>query len=96
MKKMKNLLIAGIMAFALTSCVISMPTAVTSNWDGESSKEGTASATFLFGAIPIGFDIDISTEAAARNGGIREIHSVNTTYKNYFIVSFVETTVKGQ
>lgn len=95
MKKLKNLTLAFVASFLLASCVITMPAGVTADFDGNSTKTGLASGTFLFGAIPLGFNIDLSTEAAAKQSGIEEVHSVNTRIKNYFIVAIVETEVKG-
>ena len=95
MKNLKNLAFTALAVVLLSSCTIMMPSGVTSNYDGTATKTGTSSGTFLFGAIPLGFNIDLSTEAAANKSGISEVHSVNTRIKNYFIVAIVETEVKG-
>lgn len=95
MKKLKDLALTAIAVVLLSSCTIMMPAGVTSNYDGNSTKTGVAKGTFLFGYIPLGFDIDLSVEAAAKKSGISEVHSVNTRMRNYFIVRFLETEVKG-
>jgi hypothetical protein len=79
----------------MSGCVITMPAGVTSNFDGTASKTGKASGTYFMG-IPVGFNMDLSVEAAAQQGGITEVHSVNTTVKNYLVVMVVQTTVTGQ
>ncbi len=95
MNNLKTIGLVLLTVIMLSSCVISMPAGVTSNYDGAASKTGSVSGTFLFGFLPLGFNIDLSTEAAARQGNITEVHSTNTVYKNYFIISTLETQVKG-
>ena len=55
------------------------PVAATSNYDGNASKEGTASATSILGIIGTG---NASIEAAAQEANISEIHHVDYKTKS--------------
>ena len=90
MKKLAlSLMEAGVLA--LSSCSIVMPVTATSNPIG--AKVGTAKATIIIGLF---FDQDASIQTAAKNGGIKEISTVDVKYTNMLnILQGVETTVTG-
>lgn len=86
MNKIKNLTIAGCIAFALTSCV-SQTYMVTDNPVG--TKIGVARLRIF------GKDKDFSIEAAAKKGKITKIGIVEVK-TTVFILPFVKTTVFGE
>ena len=66
------------------------PALITGNTGG--SKEGIACGKNILGIYATG---DISIEAAAKNGKITKINTVNTTIENAFFTSKVCTIVTG-
>jgi len=90
MKKLAlSLMAAGVLA--LSSCSIVMPVTATSNPVG--AKVGTAKATIIIGLF---FGQDASIQTAAKNGGIKEISTVDVKYTNMLnIIQGVETIVTG-
>lgn len=89
MKIIKSLIILATLTFTLASCSVTAPYMVTQNEMG--SKEGKASATFVFG-IPVNGG-DCSTRTAARNGNITKIATVDTQVKNYLCIVVVRATI---
>jgi len=77
MKKIICLLLVLVTVFLLTACTFTVPIAVTSNTVG--SKTGVATADFLDGSF---FDegADAGIAAAAKNGGITKISTVDMTF----------------
>lgn len=91
MKKLALSLMASAV-LALSSCSIVMPVAATSNPIG--AKVGTSKATIFLGMLY--FDQDASIQTAAKNGGIKEISTVDVKYTNMLnIIMGVETIVTG-
>lgn len=79
-------------AAILSSCSVTMPVNATSNPVGK--KVGTAKATGYFGWIWL--DQDASIQAAAKNGGITKISTVDVKYENILnIITSFETVVTG-
>lgn len=92
-KKMRNIL--GLLAVAamMSSCALTLPVNATSNPVG--NKVGTSKATGFLGVLF--FDQDASIMAAAKNGGITKISTVDikeTSLLN-LIVTY-ETIVTGE
>lgn len=58
-----------------------------------SSKVGTASASFLFGAIPVSNGGDITLASAMQNGGITKVNTVETKTVNYLNIIVTKTTI---
>jgi len=95
MKKLRNSLLglaaAGLMF--LSSCSIVVPVAATSNAVG--TKVGTAKATMYFHAIAL--DQDASILTAAKNGGIKQISTVDMKQTDVLgIIQTYETIVSGE
>lgn len=91
--KIKVLLTAVLMGFLLSSCGISYPVLVTENPVGE--KVGTASYTVILGFIrPM--DADVGIAAAAENGGISEVATVDFKVKGGLFKTTYTTIVTGQ
>lgn len=90
---MKKLLL-GIFAAAvltLSACSIVLPFTATSNQIGP--KVGTSKATIILGLY---FDQDASIQTAAKNGGIKQISTVDIKYSNFLgILQTIETIVTG-
>lgn len=79
-------------AVVLSSCSITMPVNATSNPVGD--KVGTASATIVLGLY---FNQDASIQRAAKNGGIKEISTVDIKQTNILgMVWMYETIVTGK
>ena len=94
---MKKLLVvfAILLSFALVGCMTTVqPFAVTSNELG--SKVGEANAKFLFGVLPLSFNMDLGIQKAAQNGGITKISTVDVKSKQGFLVTTVSTVVTGE
>ena len=94
---MKKLLVvfAILLSFALVGCMTTVhPFAVTSNELG--SKVCEANAKFLFGVLPLSFNMDLGIQKAAQNGGITKISTVDVKAKQGFLVTTVLTVVTGE
>lgn len=93
MKRFKLLAIAILGAILMASCSLTLPVNATSNAIG--SKVGTATATGFF--YILFFDADASIQAAAKNGGITKISTVDTKFTNILgILTSYETIVTGE
>ncbi len=87
--------LALVFAFVLVGCMTTVePFAVTSNELG--SKVGEASAKFLFGSLPLSFNMDLGIQKAAQNGGITKISTVDVKAKQGFLVTTISTVVTGE
>ena len=87
--------LALVFAFVLVGCMtVVEPFAVTSNELG--SKVGEASAKFLFGYLPLSFNMDLGIQKAAQNGGITKISTVDVKAKQGFLVTTISTVVTGE
>ena len=86
MKKMKTLAVLALMTFGFSSCVVYESHTVTGNPIG--TKKGVAKSK-IFG------NQDISMKAAAKNGKISKIGSVDIK-TTVFILPFIKTTVTGE
>jgi hypothetical protein len=89
MKKALGILVLGIVLLSLTGC-FTFPFAATSNPVG--SKMGEAKLTTIF-SIPLPGDAGIY--AAAKNGGISKISTVDIKYSWWVIGSTITTIVSG-
>lgn len=92
---MKKVFFGAVAAISLTlaSCATTLPVAATSNPLG--SKIGEASATYLFGWLPLG-STDIGIYAAAKNGGITKISTVDRKITPLFFITTYSTVVSGE
>lgn len=85
--------VAIVMAFALSSCAVTLPVNATSNPLG--SKVGTATATGYLGVLF--FDQDASIRTAAKNAGITRISTVDIKSTSILnIIVTYETIVTGE
>ena len=76
----------------LSSCSITLPVNATSNPVG--SKVGTATATIVLGLY---FNQDAGIQKAAKNGGVKEISTVDIKRTNILgLVWMYETIVTGK
>ena len=91
MKKLTLAIIASLILFA--SCTSVSPLCATSNKLG--SKVGEASATYLFGVLPMG-DADAGIQAAARKAGISLISTVDVKTKIGLFTVKCTTVVTGE
>lgn len=92
-KKVKTLAAMLALAFLLSSCTATLPVTATSNPVGD--KVGMSSGTFYLGVLA--FDADASIRAAAKNGGITKISTVDIKQKNVLnIIVTYETIVTGE
>ena len=94
MKKIISILVALVVLMSLMSCTTVSPLAATSNPVGE--KVGHASATYLFGFIPLTFNADHGIQKAAKDGNITEISTVDVKVTDYILWSDVSTVVTGK
>jgi hypothetical protein len=93
LKSIKRAAALFISAALLTGCSLTMPVAATSNPVG--SKVGVAKATGYLGVLF--FNQDASIQAAARNGGITRISTVDIKQTNTLnIIVTYETIVTGE
>ncbi|MEO0472353.1 MAG: TRL-like family protein [Bacteroidota bacterium] len=93
MKQIRTLLGMLVIAVAMSGCALTLPVNATSNTVG--SKVGTAKATGYLGVLF--FDQDASIMAAARNGGITKISTVDIKSTSILnIVVTYETIVTGE
>lgn len=80
-------------SFALSSCSITLPVAVSSNPIG--TKMGTSSADVFFGVLSFGGDASIQT--AAKKAGITRVSTVDMKQSNIlFIYQQFTTMVTGE
>lgn len=87
--------LALVFAFVLVGCMTTVePFAVTSNELG--SKVGEASVKFLFGYIPLSFNMDLGIQKAAQNGGITKISTVDVKSEQGFLFTTISTVVTGE
>lgn len=87
--------LALVFAFVLVGCMtVVEPFAVTSNELG--SKVGEASVKFLFGYIPLSFNMDLGIQKAAQNGGITKISTVDVKSEQGFLFTTISTVVTGE
>lgn len=87
-KTVAFVLVAGF----LTSCAVSAPLLVSSNAVG--SKTGTSSYKVIFGFMPM--NAEAGAIAAAKQGGITKIATVDQTVKGGLFKATVTTTVTGE
>ena len=88
----KNLVLFALVAF-MSSCALTLPVTATSNPVG--SKVGVAKATGYFGILF--FDQDASIQAAAKNGGITKISTVDLKQTSVLgVVVTYEAIVTGE
>lgn len=105
-EKMKTIFGAAAMAaalFALTGCATTAPIGslytdaklpITATSNSGAAKEGTATCTSVLALVATG---DCSVEAAAKNGGITQIQSVDYKVNNILgIYGTYTTIVKGR
>jgi hypothetical protein len=93
LKAMKKAAALFISAALLTGCSLILPVTATSNPVG--SKVGVAKATGYLGVLF--FNQDASIQAAARNGGITRISTVDIKQTNTLnIIVTYETIVTGE
>lgn len=85
MKKLKALFIGVVALAMITSCSMTIPVCATGNTVG--AKVGEASGTGYLGIIKLGVDASIKT--AAKNGGIKNISTVDFKVDDLF--GFVQT-----
>lgn len=92
--KAKILSAIGSIVFVVlaASCTTIEPVSATGNGIG-GSKVGEASANFLFSVIPLPFSVDYSIEAAAKNGGISKISTVDMKTFNVLNLWMRKTTI---
>lgn len=84
MRRILAVVVIGIAILVIAGCSTVTPMGATSNEIGP--KVGEASAAYLFGYLPLGFDQDYGIATAAANGGISEISTYDV--KVYTIGSF--------
>ena len=94
MKKLFSILIALVVLLSLAGCTTVAPVAATSNPVGE--KVGYASATYLFGVLPLTFNADYGIQKAAKDGNITEISTVDVKHTFFGLWSTVSTVVTGK
>ena len=95
MKKVKLSVIVAIVVFAtfMSSCSLTLPVTATSNAVG--SKVGRAKANGYLGIIYL--DADASIRAAAKQGGITKISTVDIKVSNFLnLLTSYETIVTGE
>jgi len=93
MKILKATLVGIATLFLLSSCSITLPVNATSNPVGD--KVGRSSGNCYLGALC--FNVDASINAAAKNGKISKISTVDMQVKNMLgIVITYETIVTGE
>jgi len=93
MKNLKLFLIGLAVSAFFASCSITLPVNATSNSVG--SKVGKAKATCYLSVLC--FDQDASIKAAAKNGGITKISTVDINYGSILnLIVTYETIVTGE
>ena len=93
MKKFASFATAALAALALSACTTVIPYTATSNSIG--SKVGEATYTMILG-IPFPFSQDFGIQAAAKNGGITKISTVDLKHYNGLFIQKVTTVVTGE
>lgn len=93
MKKIKNIVVLGIVAIFLTACSVSYPVLVTDNPVG--TKVGKASYDVKFGFI-VPMDADVGIERAAEDGGITRIATVDFKVTGSLFTTTYTTIVTGE
>ena len=93
MKKFLRALAIAVCALALTACTTVIPYAATSNTVG--SKVGEATYELYFG-IPWPMEQDFGIQAAAKNGGITKISTVDIKWYNALFIQKFTTVVTGE
>ena len=88
MKKLILALVASLILLA--SCSTITPVCATSNPVG--SKVGEATASYLFGYLPLG-DCDMSIQTAAKKGGITRISTVDSKVSPGIFITRITTIV---
>jgi len=88
MKKIKLIAFGFALSLGMSSCVVDQVHSVTGNPIG--TKVGVAKGTMFMNP-----NFDISMQAAAKNGGINKIGSVEIK-TTIFIIPFYKTTVTGE
>lgn len=73
--KIMSFLSALLLAATLSACTVSLPIATSGNSIG--SKQGKASSSIILGIIAFG---DSSIPAAAKNGGVTKVSTVDLQY----------------
>jgi uncharacterized protein YdbL (DUF1318 family) len=93
MRKVKTIFALLAVVAMMSSCALTLPVNATSNPIG--SKVGTAVATGYLGLLF--FDQDASIRAAAKNGGITRISTVDIKHTSMLnIIVTYETIVTGE
>ncbi len=93
LRKLKAFALMLTATLFLASCSLTLPVAATSNAVG--SKVGTSKATGYLGILF--FDQDASIRAAAKNGGITKISTVDIKSTSLLnIIVTYETVVTGE
>jgi len=93
MKKLKMIVAACMATMLLTACALTLPVNATGNPVG--SKVGRATATGYLGVLF--FNADASIQAAAKNGGITKISTVDLKRTSILdLVVTYETIVTGE
>ncbi|MCS7013548.1 MAG: TRL domain-containing protein [Chloroherpetonaceae bacterium] len=82
MKKVTAFLSALLLAFSLNACTVTFPVAVSGNQIGQ--KVGKASSSIILGLFAFG---DSSIQAAAKNGGITKISTVDVQFTSILLGS---------
>jgi hypothetical protein len=90
-KKLIFLVVACGTVLVLSSCSTTLPFCATSNAVG--SKVGESTRSVVLGALVFG-DAGIST--AAKNGGIKNISTVDVKFTNLWFLQKYLTTVTGE
>lgn len=94
MKKIITKLFAGaIIVSTLASCAVSAPLMVTANKRGD--KVGKAEYKTILG-IQMGLNAETGVIAAAKNGGITKVATVDQTVKGSLFTKTVITVVTGE
>ena len=94
MKKIRFVLGIVITMFLLSSCTLGIfPVAATNQEIG--SKVGVSTSSYLFGLFPLKKG-EGGVAAAAKNGGISKVSTVDVQTKSYIIIIDVVTTVTGE
>ena len=92
LKKIK-FAVLGLLIAGLSSCSLTLPVTATSNAVG--SKVGMSSATGYLGVLF--FNADASIQAAAKNGGITKISTVDIKQNNVLnLIVTYQTIVTGE
>jgi hypothetical protein len=94
MKKILFSLVLVLSLVAIIGCASTTPVAATSNTVG--SKTGTATEVWLLGLPPLMSASNGGIAAAAKNGGISKISTVDFKMRTIFLISWADTIVTGE